>query len=48
MQCFHNPDLREYIVDVRRKYDQIIDVINLDSVTKSGWVKDQKSHAESW
>ena len=46
VQCFHNPDLREYIVDVRRKYDQIIDVINLDSVTKSGWVKDQKSHAE--
>jgi type I restriction enzyme R subunit len=43
---FHNPDLREFIVDVRKKYDQIIDTVNIDTVTKSGWVKDQQAEAE--
>jgi len=43
---FHNPDLREFIVDVRKKYDQIIDSVNIDSVIKSGWVKDQNQEAE--
>ena len=38
---FHNPDLREFIVDIRKKYDQIIDVINIDTITNIGWVKDQ-------
>jgi type I restriction enzyme R subunit len=46
VKCFHNPDLREYLVDVRKKYDQIIDVVNIDSVTKSGWVQDQRAHDE--
>jgi type I restriction enzyme, R subunit len=45
VQCFHNPDLREYLVDVRRKYDQIIDVVNIDQLTNSGWVSDQRAHA---
>ncbi len=43
---FHNPELREFIVDVRKKYDQVIDTLNIDSVQKSGWVKDQKQEAE--
>jgi len=43
---FHNPDLRDYIVNVRRKYDQIIDTVNIDAVSKSGWVKDQNAAAE--
>ena len=38
---FHNPDLRNYIVDVRKKYDQIIDTLNIDEIAKIGWVKDQ-------
>ncbi len=42
---FHNPDLRNYIVDVRKKYDQIIDHINIDEVTNIGWVKDQEAAA---
>jgi type I restriction enzyme R subunit len=46
VKCFNDNDLRDYIVDVRKKYDQIIDVVNIDTVTKSGWVKDQKAHAE--
>lgn len=43
---FNNPELREYIVDVRKKYDQIIDHINIDEVTNIGWVKDQEKAAE--
>lgn len=43
---FNNPDLRNYIVDVRKKYDQIIDHINLDEVTNIGWVKDMDAAAE--
>jgi type I restriction enzyme R subunit len=43
---FHNPDLREFLVDVRKKYDQIIDTVNIDTVIKSGWVKDQIAEAE--
>ena len=42
---FHNPDLRNYIVDVRKKYDQLIDGINIDEVTNIGWVKDQQAAA---
>jgi type I restriction enzyme R subunit len=42
---FHNPDLRNYIVDVRKKYDQTIDAINQDEVTNIGWVKDQEAAA---
>jgi type I restriction enzyme R subunit len=43
---FNNPELRGYIVDVRKKYDQIIDHINIDEVTNIGWVKDQETVAE--
>lgn len=46
IHVFHNPELREFIVDVRKKYDQILDGINIDSVTSSGWVKDVKAAAE--
>ncbi|MEO7487438.1 MAG: type I restriction-modification enzyme R subunit C-terminal domain-containing protein, partial [Ferruginibacter sp.] len=42
---FHNPDLRNYIVDVRKKYDQTIDAINQDEITNIGWVKDQEAAA---
>ncbi|HLG39403.1 MAG TPA: DEAD/DEAH box helicase family protein [Chitinophagaceae bacterium] len=42
---FHNPDLRNYIVDVRKKYDQVIDSINIDEITNIGWVKDQEAAA---
>jgi type I restriction enzyme, R subunit len=39
---FHNPDLRNYITEVRKKYDQIIDTVNIDKITNIGWVKDQE------
>ena len=44
---FNNPDLRNYIIDVRRTLDQVIDTINLDEITTQGWQKDQKSEAEN-
>jgi type I restriction enzyme R subunit len=43
---FNNPELREYIVDIRKKYDQVIDHINIDEITNIGWVKDQETAAE--
>ena len=42
---FNNPELRNYIVDVRKKYDQVIDNINMDEVINTGWVKDQEAAA---
>ena len=45
MAVFNNPDLRNYIIDVRKKYDQIIDGINVDEIINIGWVKDQQAAA---
>ncbi|MFT4155488.1 DEAD/DEAH box helicase family protein [Parafilimonas sp.] len=42
---FNNPDLRNYIIDVRKKYDQVIDGINIDEIANIGWVKDQQAAA---
>lgn len=46
IKAFHNPELRNFIIDVRKKYDQIIDNVNIDSVEKMGWVKDNTAHAQ--
>ena len=40
---FNSPDLRDFIVDIRKKYDQIIDIVNIDTITNIGWVKDHAS-----
>lgn len=44
---FNNPELRNFIVDVRKKYDQVIDGINIDTISNIGWVKDQEAAAAS-
>jgi type I restriction enzyme R subunit len=44
---FNDPELRTFLVDVRKKYDQIIDTVNIDTVITSGWVKDQVSDAQA-
>ncbi len=44
---FNNYELRNYIIDVRKKYDQYIDHINPDEITAMGWVKDSKAAAEN-
>lgn len=41
---FDNFELRDYILDVRKKYDQILDHIN--EILNMGWVKDNKEAAE--
>jgi type I restriction enzyme, R subunit len=43
---FNNWELRNYVIDVRKKYDQYIDHINLDEIQNIGWVKDNKAAAE--
>ncbi len=37
--------MRNYIIDVRKKYDQIIDGVNVDEIINIGWVKDQQAAA---
>lgn len=44
---FNDPDLRNYIIDIRKKYDQVIDTVNRDEILNIGWVKDNKVAAES-
>lgn len=45
VSVFNKPELRNFITDVRRKYDQIIDNINIDSVSNIGWKKDHEAAA---
>lgn len=40
-----SPELRNYLENVRRAHDQIIDNENLDSVTSSGWNADREDKA---
>ncbi|MCW3076820.1 MAG: putative type modification methyltransferase, subunit [Bacteroidetes bacterium] len=47
VDVFHNPDLRNFIIDIRKQYDQVIDTVNLDEVTKLGWVKDNREAADN-
>jgi len=44
---FNNWELRSYIIDVRKKYDQFIDHINPDEITAMGWVADSTAAAEN-
>lgn len=43
---FYNPDVREYIENVRRNHDQIIDNVNIDSVIFAGFDTQQEETAE--
>ena len=45
VNIFHNDVLRNFIIDVRKKYDQTIDTINQDEIQNIGWVKDQEAAA---
>lgn len=44
---FNDWELRNYVIDVRKKYDQFIDHINPDEMVNMGWVKDNKAVAQS-
>jgi type I restriction enzyme R subunit len=43
---FDGFELRDFILDVRKKYDQILDHINPDEILNIGWVKDNKESAQ--
>jgi len=43
---FNRPEVRDYIENVRKSHDQIIDNVNVDSVVFSGWDTDQAQKAE--
>ncbi len=42
---FHNPETRDFIENVRRSHDQIIDNINLDTVTFAGYDTQREENA---
>ena len=43
---FNNPDVREFVENVRRSHDQIIDNINLDTVTFVGYDAQREENAD--
>lgn len=43
---FHDPDTRDYIENVRRSHDQIIDNINLDQVIFAGYDTQKEENAD--
>jgi type I restriction enzyme R subunit len=43
---FNNPKLRDYIENVRKSHDQIIDRQNLDTLTFSGWDSGREAKAD--
>ena len=46
VQPFYKPETRDYIENVRRSHDQVIDSVNLDYVLFEGFDKDQQANAE--
>lgn len=43
---FHHPEVREYIENVRRSHDQLIDDVNMDSVLFAGFDAQQEENAD--
>ena len=43
---FHNPEIRDFIENIRRSHDQIIDNVNLDHVTYAGFDGHREEKAE--
>jgi type I restriction enzyme R subunit len=43
---FHNPEVRDFIENVRRSHDQIIDNVNIDSVVFAGFDTQQEENAD--
>lgn len=43
---FYKPEVREYIENIRRSHEQIIDTVNLDNVTFAGYDTQQEENAD--
>jgi len=41
-----NGELNQYLLDVKKKHEQIIDHINIDEIENAGWTKDTADHAQ--
>ena len=46
IEPFNKPEVRNYIENVRRSHEQIIDNVNVDSVVFAGFDKDQEANAD--
>ena len=46
VQPFYDPDVRNYIENMRRSHEQVIDSVNLDSVLFAGYDTDQQANAD--
>ena len=46
VQPFFRPEVRDYIENVRRSHEQIIDSVNLDTVTYAGFDTDRQADAD--
>jgi len=45
-EIFNKPDIRNYIEDVRKKHEQIIDTVNIDTVMNADWDKQTQNQAQ--
>ncbi|MFZ7132619.1 MAG: type I restriction-modification enzyme R subunit C-terminal domain-containing protein [Eubacteriales bacterium] len=43
---FNNPQVRDYIENVRKIHEQIIDIVNIDTVVNAGWQKQTSEQAQ--
>ena len=43
---FYNPEVRNFVEEVRRSHDQIIDSVNIDSVVFAGYDTDKQANAD--
>ena len=46
VQPFYDPDFREYIENVRRSHEQVVDSVNLDTVLFVGYDTDKQANAD--
>ena len=46
VEPFYNPEVRNYIENVRRSHDQIIDNVNIDEVINVGYDTDVQAAAD--
>ena len=46
VQPFSNPDVRDYIENVRRSHEQVIDSVNIDTVIFAGFDTDKQANAD--
>ncbi len=44
---FDKPEFREYVLEVRKKYDQLIDEVNIDEVLHEGFVAEGNAQAQA-